>query len=57
MSSLSKSLRVALWSALAAALLHMSLSTAQAQTRLKFGHIVGTDHPIHIGAQAMSDHI
>ena len=57
MSSLSKSRRVALWSALAAGLLHMTLSTAQAQTRLKFGHIVGTDHPIHIGAQAMSDHI
>jgi TRAP-type C4-dicarboxylate transport system substrate-binding protein len=33
------------------------LSTAQAQTRLKFGHIVGTDHPIHLGAQAMAEHI
>lgn len=30
---------------------------AQAQVALKFGHIVGTDHAIHIGATAMAEHI
>jgi tripartite ATP-independent transporter DctP family solute receptor len=30
---------------------------AQAQTALKFGHIVGTDHAIHIGATAMAEHV
>lgn len=32
-------------------------STAHAQIALKFGHIVGTDHAIHIGATAMAEHI
>jgi TRAP-type C4-dicarboxylate transport system substrate-binding protein len=30
---------------------------ASAQIALKFGHIVGTDHAIHIGATAMGEHI
>jgi tripartite ATP-independent transporter DctP family solute receptor len=30
---------------------------AQAQTALKFGHIVGTDHAIHVGATAMAEHV
>jgi tripartite ATP-independent transporter DctP family solute receptor len=30
---------------------------AASQTALKFGHIVGTDHPIHIGATAMAEHV
>lgn len=32
-------------------------SATQAQIALKFGHIVGTDHAIHIGATAMAEHI
>ena len=30
---------------------------AQAQTALKFGHVVGTDHAIHVGATAMAEHV
>ena len=40
---------------LAAAL--ASAPDAPAQTALKFGHIVGTDHPIHIGATAMAESV
>jgi len=32
-------------------------ASAQAQTALKFGHIVGTDHAIHVGATAMAEHV
>lgn len=58
MSSLSTSLcNAVVCSALAATAMLAPLSAAHAQTRLKFGHIVGTDHPIHMGAQAMAEHI
>ena len=42
---------------IAAALLAAALvpAGARAQTALKFGHIVGPDHPIHIGATAMAE--
>jgi len=47
---------------ISAALLGGALTTglalgATAQTALKFGHIVGTDHAIHIGATAMAEHV
>lgn len=32
-------------------------AAAQAQITLKFGHIVDTSHPIHIGATAMAEHV
>ena len=57
MTKLFNSCRVTLWFALSAASIFLPLSTTHAQTRLKFGHIVGTDHPIHIGAQAFAEHI
>ena len=45
-------------SALAGLVFAASLAAgAQAQTTLKFGHIVGTDHAIHVGALAMADHV
>ena len=45
-------------SALAGLALAATLATgAQAQTALKFGHIVGTDHAIHVGATAMAEHV
>jgi tripartite ATP-independent transporter DctP family solute receptor len=37
-----------------AALAFAACGGASAQTALKFGHIVGTDHAIHIGATAMA---
>ena len=45
-------------SAIAGLALAGALATgAQAQTALKFGHIVGTDHAIHVGATAMAEHV
>ena len=45
-------------SALAGLALAGAIATgAQAQTALKFGHIVGTDHAIHVGATAMAEHV
>jgi TRAP-type C4-dicarboxylate transport system substrate-binding protein len=54
MSTLTQFLRVGIGSALVAAATLVAAPAAQAQVRLKFGHIVGTDHPIHMGAQAMA---
>lgn len=55
---MTKSSRLAgrrLVSALALAL--ACATPAAAQTALKFGHIVGTDHAIHVGATAMAEHV
>jgi tripartite ATP-independent transporter DctP family solute receptor len=41
----------------AAACLALAPAGASAQTALKFGHIVDTTHPIHLGATAMNDHV
>jgi len=44
-----------LFGALALAL--APIAGAEAQTRLKFGHVVDVTHAIHLGATAMADHL
>ena len=57
MVKINKPIGTFIFSVLVAAGSALSVSSVFAQTRLKFGHIVGTDHPIHLGAQAMAEHI